>query len=93
MDSNNIVQKTGTLISFNKEYDESSFKSILSLFSGIPIQSIKNLYYNSNIGLLKYNNYSFGQKARVYAEVSDSYFLNQRINEEKNMLVDICHEY
>ena len=86
MDSNNIVQKTGTLISFNKEYDESSFKSILSLFSGIPIQSIKNLYYNSNIGLLKYNNYSFGQKARVYAEVSDSYFLNQRINEETNRL-------
>ena len=86
MDSNRIAQKTGILVTFKKKYDESSFKSTLSSFSGIPIQSIKNLYYNSNIGLLKYNNYSFGQKARVYAEVSDSYFLNQRINEETNRL-------
>ena len=77
IDSNNIEKGHGIIIC--SSYNEHSFKSWISSLSGIPIESINELYYLSVDGkLYKYNQNAFNQRARVYARVSDIYFLLQK---------------
>ena len=76
IDSNNKVKKNGTFqCSDIFGYDENHIKNCISLSSGIPRESILDLYYNNILsGLCKYTKYCFEHNFEIYAEVSDSYF-------------------
>ena len=97
IDSKKIEKMNGTILYFGN-YNEYNIKRCISSFSGIPIESINQLYYitinirSLKINYNKYNNSSFNTNSRIYAEVSDLYFYLSSRNEETNRALEELKE-
>ena len=75
VDSQKNQRTYGIIISFDLSYNEYNIKKWISSYSRIPIESIKQLYKNNDVLSLKYDNSSFNANERIYAEVSDLFFI------------------
>ena len=95
IDSKKIEKMNGTILYFGN-FNKYNIKRCISSFSGIPIESINQLYYITinirplKINYIKYNNSSFNTNSRIYAEVSDLYFYLSSRNEETNRALEEC---
>ena len=75
VDSHKNQRMFGIIISFDLSYNEYNIKKWISFYSRIPIESIKQLYKNNDVLSLKYDISSFNANERIYAEVSDLFFI------------------